>query len=113
MAKKKKPKLSGKARPKLFTPGDYLRGSKIAGNQYTAWDTYGQGRPDFGKGAGPGEPYREVKKTNSGIGAITRPKSPILNPPKQGRIPTISSPSRPGVTNDPKVLAIRRRLGWQ
>lgn len=109
---------------KVFKPSDYLKGPTIIGQNYTAWDTYGQGRPDFGKGAGPGDPYHEVIKKNSG-----------LNPPQRGGIPSGTTGSdyhRPtqggygGVngggflpggsgnlgTGDPRIMAIRKRLGW-
>lgn len=111
MAKvKPKPKFKPKPRtkPKTFSPSDFLRGSKNVGQKYTAWDTYGQGKPNFGKGVGPGSPYREVVKANTGSNATsgggwTPPRSPgqTYNRPRSGRL-----------TGDPRTSAIRRRLGW-
>jgi hypothetical protein len=96
--------------PKPFTPSDYLMGGKRVGQKYTAWNTYGQGKPDFGKGAGPGEPYHKVTKTNLGKDIIKRPdwgnsKTPVFNKP------TAKNPKF-GVKTDPRTAAIRKRLGW-
>lgn len=44
-----------------YKPANYLRGDKNPGRKYTAWNTYGQGTPDLGKKAGPGDPYHEVQ----------------------------------------------------
>lgn len=85
-----KPRWSSIPSVKTANPSDYLRGSKIIGQKYTAWNTYNQGKPDFGKGSGPGTPYHEIQKTV-----------------KQ------SSPSRTwSPVSDPRMEAIRRRLGW-
>lgn len=96
MAAKKKKKLPtpAPAKPVTYTPPDYLRGSKTVGKKYTAYNTYGQGRPDFGKDLGPGEPYHEVQKT-------------VQKPIPQSRLPkwgTINS------LHDARLSAIRRRL---
>lgn len=100
----KKPAL--RKRPKGL-PDDYLRGSKFVGEKYTAWDTYGQGRPDFGKGAGPGEPYREVQKV---MKPINKPNTPPTKPSP------INRPNKPQWgsrrLNDARARAIRKRLGW-
>jgi hypothetical protein len=130
MAKPKKP-VPKKARPKpknwppkklppkppvdnTFQPGDYLSGSTTIGGKYNAYDTYGQGAPDFGEGAGPGTPYHVVQKTVSR--PVKRPAKPrglpsappIANPPR-ATLParTIGAPK-----TDPRIEAIRRRLGW-
>ena len=86
MAKKKpkpKPKLptppKQKPRPVTANPSDYLRGSKVVGEKYTAWNTYGGSKPDFGKDKGPGEPYHEVTKTV---------KKEVPNVPPKGITPT-------------------------
>ena len=107
-----KPKPKPKPKPPKVRnrPFDYLRGGRYVGEKYTAWDTYGQGRPDFGKGAGPGEPYREIIKTNS--------KAP--RPPKQTQLsPPVGLPQRPPqggsggkFHRDARIAAIRKRLGW-
>lgn len=110
---KNKPKPKPKPKPK-YTPSDYLRGSKTVGESYTAWDTYGQGKPDFGKGAGPGEPYREVQRRVRKPPAWTKPKTPTQGvKPSSGRIaaPGWIGKSISG-SSDPRVSAIRKRLGW-
>jgi hypothetical protein len=111
-AKKKKP---------IYKPSDYLRGSKTIGGKYTAWDTYGQGRPDFGKGSGPGEPYHEVQKNVK----LPKPKPRLPSPGKFPKpTPRPNNPSLPPFENasagppgsfsprNPRIEAIRRRLGW-
>lgn len=67
--------LASRANKKTIKkPPDWLSGSMVKGKKYTAWDTYGQGTPDFGKGSGPGEPYH--KTTNIvGSSKVTRPRS--------------------------------------
>lgn len=103
------------SKPKTYKPGDWLKGSTTIGKQYTAWDTYGQGKPDFGAAQGPGDPYHEVQKT------VRRPvKPPKWVPPKTlpqapGR-PSERSWIPPGTIStghsDPRISVIRRRLGW-
>lgn len=80
-----------------YKPFDWIRGSVIPGQKYTAWNTYGQGTPDFGKGKGPGTPYHEVQKRI--------PKNPRRKPASVG-IGTL--PISTG--NDPRGDAIQRRL---
>jgi hypothetical protein len=99
-----------------YVPPDYLSGSKTIGGKYTAWDTYGQGRPDFGVGEGPGTPYHQDQKT------VTAP--PPWGPMGTGQTPLPKwaggLPYRPGSTSnppssnvsDPRITAIRKRLGW-
>jgi hypothetical protein len=108
-AKKKPiPKKPYKPPVKTFKPKDYLSGSKKVGGKYKAWNTYNQGTPDMGKGAGPGEPYHVVTQTNTGknFPVKTNPQAPPSTPisvrPRAG---TVTSTS-------PYVAAIRRRLGW-
>lgn len=107
-----KPKTPKPKRPvRSYTPNDYLRGSKKIGGSYTAFNTYGQGRPDFGKGPGPGEPYHEVQKKVAPI-------------PKWGGTGSKGVRWAPGINIgqgntslpvqdrnvDPRIEAIRRRL---
>lgn len=121
----KKAKLPTPPKPKIPAqrvkkPGDYLRGGKThgttVGENYTAWNTYGQGKPDFGKGPGPGEPYHEVQKKVQT--PLPGPKG-RMNPPKWAPGPTL--PKRPGGTLpftppgnkgkvDARLAAIKRRL---
>lgn len=98
-----------KPKPKTFTPNDYLSGSKTVGQKYNAWNTYGQGKPDFGKGAGPGEPYHIVQKANVGKN-ISLPGT--INW-AGNNANTWQRPTAGTVKNaSPYVAAIRRRLGW-
>lgn len=98
-----------------YTPPDYLRGSKNVGGTYTAWDTYGQGTPDFGHQKGPGDPYHEVQKKVKPVPNWTKPKGIQL--PWAPGIP-IGGNSGPWSNNiprgdsggDPRIEAIRRRL---
>lgn len=104
MAKKPIPK------PKPWNlPSDYLRGSKHVGEKYTAWDTYNQGRPDFGKKGGPGTPYHEVQHTNlkSKTPPWALPGKVIPKPPAQR-----TSHLPQWKPTDARVSAIRKRLGW-
>lgn len=118
--KPKPPQKKPNPKPEVLKkpPEDYLRGSKTVGGKYTAWNTYGAGKPDFGKSAGPGDPYHEVEKR-------VRKPLPI---PKGGQKPTLpwgppkvrtTLPARNNVglpqTNDGnmRMEAIRRRLGWK
>jgi hypothetical protein len=114
MAKKATYKRPPK-KPIRYKPADFLRGSQMVGEKYTAWDSHGQGKPDFGKGAGPGEPYREVQKTNR--------KPPKASPgssaakgvmPSQGNVtgPSWIAKGPMANRNDPRIAAIRKRLGW-
>lgn len=104
----KKPPVKSKPKPKPFKPSDYLRGSTKPGEKYTAFSNYGQGRPDFGKGAGPGSPYREVTRTNPGRAAA---ETPSWRPPTS-KTATYTRPRSGTLTRDPRTSAIRRRLGW-
>lgn len=58
-AAKKKKRL---ADDQKYKPADYLKGGAGVGQKYTAYNTYSQGKPDFGKSTGPGDPYHEVSK---------------------------------------------------
>jgi hypothetical protein len=106
-----KPKKPAMRKRPSGIPDDYLRGSKFVGEKYTAWDTYGQGRPDLGKGAGPGEPYREIQKT-------VRPQSakPSIPPRDINRPSPVNRPgwgsAKPKRLEDARARAIRKRLGW-
>jgi hypothetical protein len=136
------PKPTSPPKPKTFKPGDYLKGSTTVGQNYTAWDTFGQGKPDFGKDLGPGDPYHEVLKKNSGfnppqrgVGGVDNPVTgpgmgqPIKlgnvfgQPQRNGTQPTSNGGSRSPLVNnllqhslnntsDPRIAAIRKRLGW-
>lgn len=83
-------------------PPDYLSGSKTPGKKYSAWDTYNQGKPDFGKDKGPGDPYHVVQKT------VAKPvPAPRSNRPAwAGGVDRSSN-----VRRDPWLNAIKRRLG--
>lgn len=83
----------------VATPPNYLSGSKTPGGKYSAWDTYGQGKPDFGKDKGPGDPYHVVQKTIA--------KTPTKQP-KWGSI--VAKNSAIKATTDARMNAIRRRL---
>jgi hypothetical protein len=97
-----------------YKPNDYLRGSKRVGGSYTAFDTYGQGRPDFGKGPGPGEPYHEVQKKVApmpkwaGSGSKSPKWAPGVNIGSSNVNPS-TQPANIG-SGDPRIDAIRRRL---
>lgn len=83
-------------------PTDYLRGGKTKGHTvgegYTAWNTYGQGKPDFGKGPGPGEPYHEVQKK------VQKPLPGSQKPPWA---------TVPGRKASPMPSPIPRKLPWR
>jgi hypothetical protein len=98
------PPPNRKGRGDTYTPPDYLKGSHVIGGKYTAWSDYGQGRPDFGVGAGPGTPYHEVQKT------VTAPP-PWAGPPKM-TLPKWGGRVQLPTSNDPRITAIRKRLGW-
>lgn len=92
--------------PKIYNPTDFLRGGKKIGDKYTAWNTYGGEKPDFGKGKGPGDPYHETQRTvasyvkeqaKGGLGGAQKPTGPTWPGGK---------PTKP----DPRSEAIRRRL---
>src|SRR5205809_4860255 len=99
---------------RTYTPNDYLRGSKNIGGTYTAFDTYGQGTPDFGHALGPGDPYHEVQKKIqpmpkwAGSGSKALKWAPGINigstNPAQSTQPAAIGSS------DPRIEAIRRRL---
>lgn len=90
------------AKLKTYDPTDWLKGSKTIGQNYTSWNTYGQGQPDFGSGNGPGEPYHEVVKK---VPNQKNPPAWTVPPPRQ----MVGQPSQVG-GNDPRIEAIRRRL---
>lgn len=77
-------------------PPDWLRGSMKKGGKYTAWNTFGQGKPDFGKGKGPGDPYHESPGV-VGMGKAHRP-------------PIVSNKKTYQPADDARVNAIQRRL---
>lgn len=102
---------------KSYTPADYLRGSKKVGGTYTAFDTYGQGTPDFGHQKGPGEPYHEVQKKVKAVPKWAKPQGTHL--PWAPGIPIGGSNQEtkpwwgnqlPGAGGDSRIEAIRRRL---
>lgn len=84
-------------------PLDWLSGSQTPGKKYTSWSDFGQGIPDFGKGAGPGTPYRKVQKTVPN--KVVKPPSWVPAQPQGGPVGTPSSQA-----TDPRSEAIRRRL---
>lgn len=93
---------------KVFKPNDYIKGGTKVGTDYTAYANYNQGKPDFGKGYGPGTPYHEVTRRNTGrnyAGSLPKP------PAHQGSA-TYHRPSYGAATGDSRASAIRRRLGW-
>ena len=109
------PKPKPKPKPITANPFDWLRGSKIVGQKYTAWDTYGQGRPDFGKQIGPGDPYHEIQKTV--VKGSEKPPVEELNAARgiTGglRLGVRGNPNASGTVipqTDPRTEAIRRRL---
>jgi hypothetical protein len=96
-----------------FTPADYLKGSRKVGGAYTAWDTYGQGRPDFGVGAGPGTPYHEVQKkvkAPAPWGSMGHSQTPL--PKWAGGMQSLPTNNTAIGGSDPRITAIRKRLGW-
>lgn len=108
----KKPKPKPKPKPPTVPdsrlPGDFVRGSKVIGQDYTAWETANKRKPDFGKGKGPGDPYREVTKKM----APAAPALPTEKPkghPGFGRLLRSKMPANP--KKDLRVNAIKRRLG--
>lgn len=100
-----------------YKPFDYLKGSKTLGQNYTAWDTYGQGKPDFGKAKGPGDPYHEitkkVRKPTPGAPGSGKPLPwGIANQsttPKPSWLPAQVASQR-GNENSAWINAVRRRL---
>lgn len=115
MAKKAPVKVT-KKKPVRYKPADFIRGTQNVGDKYTAWDTYGQGKPDFGKGAGPGEPYREVSKRNTGrpgVSAVPKGVKPAAGSVVPSGGPSWIAKTRVGGnSSDPRIAAIRKRLGW-
>lgn len=89
-------------------PADYLKGSTKIGQKYTAWNTYGQGKPDFGKGKGPGDPYHEVQKTVAKPGI--KKDLPAWAARPQGLPDWAQGGSSSAAKPDPRTEAIRRRL---
>lgn len=106
---------------KSLLPTDYVKGSNVVGEKYTAYNTYGQGRPDFGAKAGPGDPYHVVQKTMRKNTSKPTPWRSVLNsrgdvfnraPAQQGQ--QFSSNGTYGENNySARVAAIRKRLGWK
>lgn len=92
------PTLPSPVKPTTYKPPNWLRGSTTVGGTYTGWNDYGQGTPDFGKGAGPGTPYHEVQSR-------VKAPTPVLGNGNRN-IGMALSPS------NAKIDAIRRRLGW-
>lgn len=84
-------------------PSDWLFGSNKVGSKYTAWNTYGQGKPDMGKGVGPGEPFHKIQKT------VLRSGGPDWKPSRPSG-PEVVGRSTTSAKNDPRTEAIRRRL---
>lgn len=89
-------KLKSVAKNPLKMPSDWLSGGMKNGAKYQAWDTFGQGKPDFGKGKGPGDPYHSVTRT-VGKPHASRPQIP--------RNKTQYNPK-----GDARLDAIQRRL---
>lgn len=98
----KKPAPKPVIKQPTYKPPDYLSGSQRVGQKYKAWDTFGAGKPDFGKGAGPGIPYHVTEKT------VTKPVTVTGQTPRFGKVAKIG-PSQEK-RNDPRADAIRRRL---
>lgn len=121
MAAKKKAKLPTPPKPKIPAqrvkkPVDYLRGGKTGGTtvgeNYTAWNTYGQGKPDFGKGPGPGEPYHEVqKKVQTPLPGPKTNRPGWATLPGRKPAPGGGLPFHPPGKPDSRIAAIKRRLG--
>lgn len=89
-----------------YKPTDYLSGSQVLGKKYKAWDTYGQGTPDLGKGAGPGMPYHVVSKT------VKKPK-PVPKKPTPWQQKTQETfPGSNSSSAHARMDALKRRLGW-
>lgn len=110
MARTSKPKSISNVAKAVSKPADWMSGGTKVGDTYNAWDTYGQGKPDFGVGAGPGEPYRQVQKK------VPRPK-PAIKAQLPNYKDIISGAGNstlpfnpPGTRSDPRTDAIRRRL---
>lgn len=81
----------------VYKPADWVSGGVTIGGKYNRWDTFGQGTPDMGKGAGPGDPYHVVQSI-----VQKPPTKPITQPAKD------YGNAGPGI--DPRTEAIRRRL---
>lgn len=103
-------------------PTDYVKGSKVVGEKYNAFNTYGQGTPDFGASKGPGDPYHVVQKTMRANTAKPTPWRSVLN--SVGTVFDRNNPPAGGVrfgsngtygenNYNARVAAIRKRLGWK
>jgi hypothetical protein len=87
-------------------PRDWAGGSTTIGGTYDAWNTYGQGAPDMGVGAGPGLPYHTTKKK-------VKTPAPMPLPSRGGPMSQRPEPHwNGGNWNDARISAIRKRLGW-
>lgn len=102
-----------------YLPKDYLKGSKLKGDKYTAWKTKSGEKPDLGAGdGGPGTPYREVQKTMREEKPTTppwgNPKPPTQRPKLSGNGAVWrrwqSGNLGKSRLNDAKTNAIARRL---
>lgn len=106
-------------------PTDYIRGSITPGEKYTAYKTKSGKAPDFGKGNGPGTPYREVQKTFQQPRTLHRAQGlPTGSKPSKGPSdaargeavirraigPSIKKAKINSFANDAKTKAIARRL---
>lgn len=92
-------------------PKNWLRGGTKIGQSYTGWNTHNQGKPDFGKGAGPGIPYQEVTgkiknptggKVPDWVLNVEKPPNPVERKPTKMKWPS---------QRDAALEAIQRRLG--
>lgn len=111
MARVPRPEVPGMSKKSdRRKPYDYLRGSIKPGGKYTAWNTYGQGKPDFGYGKGPGEPYHEVQKRVTAGGPQMPPRGRPGSPTKPIVGAGDASTLPWGKGRDPRIEAIRRRL---
>lgn len=105
-----------KPKPVKYTPADRLRGGTTVGSNYTAWDTYGQGKPDFGKDVGPGDPYHEVSKKVAkplpGSGQVKPLPWGTPNQSRNSNLPNWVNRAMPssGTGNNAWIDAVRRRL---
>lgn len=102
---------------RVTRPADYLRGGKTGGRTigetYTAFDTYGQGKPDFGHGAGPGDPYHEVqRKVQAPVPGHENHSPPWAPGSGNATIPRKPLPwnSPGGSSSNAWLDAVRRRL---
>jgi hypothetical protein len=91
----------------FYKPPDWLKGGTRVGQKYTTYDNFRQGTLDFGKGKGPGEPYRQVERTvptaKAGAAQWALKKA-------QNRTYDASAAKSQAPSPDPRTEAIRRRL---